>query len=80
MIEGSSFELLHLDCKKIRTIEVCSAELLSLHQEVLGPRCKAPGVEVHSTESSHKAPWIEMRSTELSPLNWGDVQLGWAKC
>ena len=46
-------ELLPLDCRKI---EGHSAELLPLHQEVLGPRCKVPRIEVWSTESRRKDP------------------------
>ena len=52
-----------------------SAKLLplGLHQEVLGPRCEAPGIEVRSTESKCEALGIKGHSTEMFPLNWGDA-------
>ena len=38
-----------------------------------GPKCEAPRIELHSTESRCEAPWIEVRSTEAFLLNWGDA-------
>ena len=60
-------------------IEVHSAELLPLHQEVLRPRYEVPGIEVCSTESVSEVPWIEVHSTEMFNLNWGDAQT-WLNC
>ena len=31
------------------------------------------GAEVHSTQSRREAFWIEVRSTEVFLLNWGDA-------
>ena len=44
--------------EQIRPIEVRSAKLLPLHQEVLEPRCEVPGIEVHSIGSRCQAPRI----------------------